>query len=84
MWRASRRSTSDADLTSTATKRPSATSELAPPALPDVYVKAVLNAYRSDEISAARALGLLLDTWAEEDLPDLPPLPAEAIASFVS
>ena len=32
----------------------------------------------------ARALGLLLDTWAEEDLPDLPPLPAEAIASFVS
>ena len=59
-------------------------SELAPPALPDIYVKAVLNAYRSDEISAARALGLLLDTWAEEDLPDLPPIPAEAIASFVS
>ena len=58
--------------------------ELDPPALPDIYVKAVLNAYRSDEISAARALGLLLDTWAEEDLPDLPPIPAEAIASFVS
>ena len=58
--------------------------ELAPPALPDIYVKAVLNAYRSEEISAARALGLLLDTWAEEDLPDLPQLPADAIWSFVS
>ena len=58
--------------------------ELAPPTLPDIYVKAVLNAYRSDKISAARALGLLLDTWAEEDLPDLPPIPAEANASFVS
>ena len=58
--------------------------ELTPTTLPDIYVKAVLNAYRSDEISAARALGLLLDTWAEEDLPDLPPIPAEAIASFVS
>lgn len=58
--------------------------ELAPPALPGSYVKAVLNAYRSEEISAARALGLLLDTWAEQDLPDLPPIPAEAIASFLS
>ena len=58
--------------------------ELDPPVLPDIYVRAVLNAYRSDEVSAARAVGLLLDTWAEEDLPDLPPIPAEAIASFVS
>ena len=58
--------------------------ELDPPALPDIYVKAILNAYRRQEISAARALGLLPDTWAEEDLPDLPQLPADAIWSFVS
>ena len=47
-------------------------------------MKAVLNVYRREEISAARTLGLLLDTWAEDDLPDLPPLPAEAIWSFVT
>ena len=58
--------------------------ELSPPLLPDAYVKAVLNLYRSEEISAARALGLLLDTWEEEDLPDLPLLPADAVWSFVS
>ena len=58
--------------------------ELAPPDLPEVYVKAVLNAYRREEISAARALGLLLDTWAEDDLPALPLLPAEATWSFVT
>ena len=58
--------------------------ELAPPHLPEVYVKAVLNAYRREEISAARALGLLLDTWAEDDLPALPLLPAEATWSFVT
>lgn len=58
--------------------------ELAPPLLPDAYVKAVLNLYRREEISAARALGLLLDTWEEEDLPDLPLLPADAVWSFVS
>jgi len=58
--------------------------ELAPPELPEAYVKAVLNAYRREEISAARTLGLLLNTWAEDDLPDHPPLPAEAIWSFVT
>ena len=58
--------------------------ELSPPLLPDAYVKAVLNLYRREEISAARALGLLLDTWEEEDLPDLPLLPADAVWSFVS
>ena len=58
--------------------------ELAPPLLPDAYVKAVLNVYRREEVSAARALGLLLDTWTEDDLPDLAPLPADAIWSFVS
>ena len=58
--------------------------ELSPPRLPDTYVKAVLNLYRREEVSAARALGLLLDTWQEDDLPDLPPLPADAVWSFVS
>ena len=58
--------------------------ELSPPMLPDAYVKAVLNLYRHEEVSAARALGLLLDTWQEDDLPDLPPLPADAVWSFVS
>ncbi len=47
-------------------------------------MKAVLELYRREEISAARALGLLLDTWEEEDLPDLPLLPADAVWSFVS
>ena len=58
--------------------------ELNPPELPAAYVKAVLAAYRSEEISAARALGLLLDTWDESDLPQLPQLPIEAVWSFVS
>lgn len=58
--------------------------ELAPPTLPDVYIKAVLEAYRSEEISAARASELLLDTWEESDLPELPMLPVNAIWSFVS
>lgn len=58
--------------------------ELSPPLLPDAYVKAVLSLYRREEISAARALGFLLDTWQEEDLPDLPLLPADAVWSFVS
>ena len=47
-------------------------------------MKAVLNAYRREETSAARTLGLLLNTWAEDDLPDHPPLPAEAIWSFAT
>ena len=58
--------------------------ELSPPSLPNTYVKAVLNLYRCEEVSAARALDLLLDTWQEDDLPDLPPLPADAVWSFVS
>jgi len=58
--------------------------ELDPPELPNPYVKAVLDAYRGEEISAARALSLLLETWNQGDLPELPMLPAEAIWSFVS
>ena len=46
--------------------------ELAPPSLSRVYERAVLNLYRSETISAARALDLLLGTWDEEALPTLP------------
>ena len=58
--------------------------ELTSPELPRIYEQAVLNAYRKDIISAARATEFLLDTWDEADLPDLPPLPEDAIWSFVS
>ena len=58
--------------------------ELEPPALPEAYSKAVLHAYRAEDISAARALSLLFDTWDEEELPELLKLPHDAIWSFVS
>lgn len=57
--------------------------DLKPPELPTIYEKAVLDAYRSEEISAARAVGLLFETWKESELPDLPMLPAEALRFFV-
>ncbi len=63
---------------------PPAPQELTAPKLPRLYEQAVLNAYRKDMISAARATDLLLDTWDEADLPIPPMLPAEAIWSFVS
>lgn len=58
--------------------------ELAPPLLPEAYEKAVLDVYGREEVSAARALELLLNTWDEDDLPVLPQLPADAVWSFVS
>ncbi len=58
--------------------------DLNPPDFPKMYVNAVLDAYRGREISAARACSLLLHTWSDDDLPELPMLPAEAIWSFVS
>ncbi len=58
--------------------------ELEPPKLPDAYSKAVLRAYRAEDISVARALALLFDTWDAAELPDLPKLPHDAIWSFVS
>ena len=58
--------------------------ELSPPELPTLYVKAVLAAYRNEEVSSARALELLFDTWDESHLPELPQLPAGATWSFVS
>jgi Zn-dependent peptidase ImmA (M78 family) len=46
--------------------------ELRPPSLPREYERAVLRLYRSESISAARALDLLLDSWTEDMLPELP------------
>lgn len=63
---------------------PHSPQELTAPELPRIYEQAVLNAYRKDMISAARATDLLLDTWDEADLPIPPMLPADAIWSFVS
>ena len=63
---------------------PPAPQELTAPELPRLYEKAVLNAYRKDMISPARAIEFLLDTWVEADLPDPPQLPEDAIWSFVS
>jgi Zn-dependent peptidase ImmA (M78 family)/transcriptional regulator with XRE-family HTH domain len=58
--------------------------ELSPPELPHDYVEAVLRIYRHEVVSGARALDLLLNTWDEADLPELPTLPEQAIWSFVS
>lgn len=58
--------------------------ELNPPDLPHAYIEAVLRIYRHEVVSSARALDLLLDTWDEADLPELPALPEQAIWSFVS
>jgi transcriptional regulator with XRE-family HTH domain len=58
--------------------------ELASPTLPKPYIKAVLDLYRSDVVTAARAIDLLLGAWTEEDLPERPRLSADAIWEFVS
>ncbi|WP_308169654.1 helix-turn-helix domain-containing protein [Acrocarpospora catenulata] len=58
--------------------------ELEPPCLPKPYVKSVLSLYRSSDVSAARAVDLLFDTWTEDELPPVPELPENAIWEFVS
>ncbi|MEU9890756.1 helix-turn-helix transcriptional regulator [Sphaerisporangium sp. NPDC051011] len=58
--------------------------ELKPPHLAIRYVESVLRLYRSTTISAARAIDLLMDTWCEDDLPVLDPLPESVIWKFVS
>ncbi|MCT2587530.1 helix-turn-helix domain-containing protein [Actinophytocola gossypii] len=57
--------------------------ELSPPALPRPYERAVLRLFRSESISAARALDLLLDTWTDDMLPDLPTRPADQIWQYI-
>lgn len=46
--------------------------ELEPVALPRPYEQAVLSLYRSEKVTVDRALGLLLGTFDEDALPDLP------------
>ena len=58
--------------------------ELDQTVLPRPYQQAVLDAYRKDRVSAARAIDLLFETWDEADLPDPPRLPEDAIWSLVS
>ncbi|MEO3857431.1 hypothetical protein [Acrocarpospora sp. B8E8] len=58
--------------------------ELEPPCLPKPYVKSVLSLYRGSDVSAARAVDLLFDTWTEDELPSVPELPENAIWEFVS
>lgn len=57
--------------------------ELASPALPRVYERAVLSLYREETISSARALDLLFDTWGDEPLPTLPRRSEGEIWQFV-
>lgn len=57
--------------------------ELVPPALPREYVLSVLRLYRSETISMARALDLLLDTWDGDMLPDLPGRSEDEILQYV-
>jgi Zn-dependent peptidase ImmA (M78 family) len=58
--------------------------ELDPPDLARSYVESVLRLYRNETITSARATDLLLETWEESDLPELPKLPESAIWKFVS
>lgn len=57
--------------------------ELVPPALPREYERAILRLFRSESISTARALDLLLDTWTEEMLPELPKRTEDQIWQYV-
>ena len=57
--------------------------ELAAPELPRSYEQSVLRLYRSSTVSAARATDLMFDVWTEEDLPELPPLPENAIWGLI-
>jgi Zn-dependent peptidase ImmA (M78 family)/transcriptional regulator with XRE-family HTH domain len=57
--------------------------ELTPPTLPREYERAVLRLFRGESISSARALDLLLDTWTEEMLPDLPTRSEDEIWQYI-
>lgn len=56
--------------------------ELAPPFISRDFQQAVLRLYRAETISPARTIDLLRGGLEESDLPELPPLPANAIWSF--
>jgi Zn-dependent peptidase ImmA (M78 family) len=58
--------------------------ELEPVSLPRRYEPAVLSLFRSETVTVDRALGLLLDTFDRDALPDLPVLPDTEIWSVTS
>lgn len=58
--------------------------ELDPISLPRSYEQAVLKLYRSEIVSADRALGLLLGTFDVDALPDLPPVSESEIWAVTS
>lgn len=58
--------------------------ELEPISIPLPYAQAVLALYRRETINAGRAIDLLLGTFDEEALPDLPPLPDAEIWTVTS
>jgi len=60
-----------------------ATEELQAPLLPAWYRKGVIALYRKDQISAARAVSLLVDTLDESELPEPPLLPSQAVWSVL-
>lgn len=57
--------------------------ELKPPELSKQYAESVVRLFRQEVVSPARATDLLLDTWSEDDLPELQELPELAIWKFV-
>lgn len=57
--------------------------ELTPPSLPREYERAVLRLFRSESISSARALDLLLGTRTEDKLPELPTRTADQIWQYI-
>lgn len=58
--------------------------EMDPPSLPPIYQRAVLDLYRREVISTSRAIDLLLGTFDENGLPDLPTLPEGEIWAVTS
>jgi Zn-dependent peptidase ImmA (M78 family)/DNA-binding XRE family transcriptional regulator len=57
--------------------------ELNPPHLPREYELSVVRLFRSETVSADRAIDLLLDTWEIEDLPSLPQRSHNEIWQFI-
>lgn len=57
--------------------------DLSVPSAPAGYQRAVLGLYRSETVTADRALELLAGTFEESDLPQLAPLPEDSVWSLL-
>jgi Zn-dependent peptidase ImmA (M78 family) len=55
--------------------------DLRPPRVPPCYAAAVVKAYRTQKISAGRAIELLFGTLSQSDLPPLDSIPLDALRS---